>query len=186
MGEAAPEGGTGGVARGSGGAGGCGVSNSGRPPVIRHSVSGESGARRRSGGGGGGGGGGSGSGGSGGSTGGSRLDVERERLKALERVVEAKRRATQQESEKSREEEGRKARYSSLDLAAMQKMAEERAAHANRLMEQRAEAVNAALEKKKRDATARRQTEILAKEQRRAEIYAMNACVKAHRMTNCV
>lgn len=102
-----------------------------------------------------------------------------ERAKALMRVAAHRRSVQQAQLAREDADSQRKAKYASLDLDAMRLLAEERSQEARRASQQRELTISNAVERKRRDVVERRLKEAEAKEQRRAEIYALNALMRA-------
>jgi hypothetical protein len=97
------------------------------------------------------------------------------RSRALERIVAHRRIHEQDEEARQLAESRRKEKYASFDLDAMRALAEGRAVAADQRQRQNDAKVSNSVENTRRDDAERRVNDAVDKEQRRAEIYALNA-----------
>ena len=101
-------------------------------------------------------------------------DVQRERLKAKERVAKHRRKVEAERKAKELDEEKRRRQYAHVDLDQLREEAARRAKDAAAKNAMAAAKIAAALKAKKEAAAAKRAADARAKERRRAEIYALN------------
>ena len=101
-------------------------------------------------------------------------DVQRERLKAKERVAKHRRKVEAERKAKELDEEKRRRQYAHVDLDQLREEAAKRAKDAAAKNAMAAAKIAAALKAKKEAAAAKRAADARAKERRRAEIYALN------------
>ena len=101
-------------------------------------------------------------------------DVQRERLKAKERVAKHRKKLENERRAKELDEEKRRRQYAHVDLDQLREEAAKRAKDAAAKNAMAAAKIAAALKAKKEAAAAKRAADARARERRRAEIYALN------------
>ena len=101
-------------------------------------------------------------------------DVQRERLKAKERVAKHRKKLENERRAKELDEEKRRRQYAHVDLEGLREEAARRAKDAAAKNALAAAKIAAALKAKKEAAAAKRAADARARERRRAEIYALN------------
>lgn len=102
-----------------------------------------------------------------------RTSLEADRRRAAERVVQHRQRIAQEQRRESAEHEA-KARFANVDLAQLRIQAERRVMLAKQKATDRALALERDLQAKRQQIREKRALDLLHKDRRRAEIYALN------------
>jgi len=108
----------------------------------------------------------------------SRLDLESERLLAIQRIAEHRGKIDEANRLKDAADVERRSRYAYMDVDALRLQAGQRASEATRCASQRAEEIAQALDEQKKGVQAKRAMESQQRERRRQEIYALNRIMR--------
>lgn len=106
-----------------------------------------------------------------------RTLLEADRRRAAERVVQHRQRIAQQQQEQQQRESAEhqmKARFANVDLTQLRIQAERRVMLAKQKVADRALALERALQAKRQQIREKRALDLLHKDRRRAEVYALN------------